>query len=125
MDLTWILHWIACINNGFCSRTKVMNYTCLTAIMEVYPMIFFIIFQRIDCTTRELHSISSWLTHSRTHRKHRATITIFKSFYIKFKYILLLSGLSKGQHTKCLLGAMLTLCIQEHLQIKHAGVSVS
>ena len=44
------------------------------------------LFWWIDCTIRIFPSFSSWIRHSCIPQKHGATITIFTSFYIKFKY---------------------------------------
>ena len=44
------------------------------------------IFWWIDCTIRVFPSFSSWIRHSCIPQIHRAAITVFISFYIKFKY---------------------------------------
>ena len=48
--------------------------------MEVYPwFLYHINFWKTDCTISVFRSFSTWIMHSRTPQKHRATITIFTS----------------------------------------------
>ena len=55
--------------------------------MKVYPLIFFTIIycEGLNVQLEYFDCFSTWM-HSRTPQKHRATITIFTSFYINFKY---------------------------------------
>ena len=41
---------------------------------------------KIDCTIRVFQLLSTWIAYSHTPQKHRATITIFISVYIEFRY---------------------------------------
>ena len=77
--------------------------------------------QKFDCTIQVFWSFSAWVMHSCTPQKYRAAITIFISFYIKFKYyfsVLTYQGSIiqyEKCYTSCPVWAMPSVCVQVHL----------
>ena len=71
LGLTWILHWITCIIIMASDPNQSNELSMLDGDDgSVLP---------------DFQLFSTWIMHCRTPQKHRATITIFTSFYIKFK----------------------------------------
>ena len=66
--------------------------------------------------------------HSHIPQKYRATITIFITFDVKFKYYFLVITHQGSVNTACkmlhIVGATLSFALQEYLQIKLASVSI-
>ena len=80
------------------------------------------IFQEIDCTIILFLSFGVWKMDSHTPQKHSAAITIFLSFYVKFKCNISVITHQGDINTACYashpLEAMPSLCVRQYLQIR-------